>query len=110
MYRGTADAITQNIDFIDSYEPEYILILSGDHIYKMNYSKMIDFHKKNNADATIAVIDVPKREASRFGIMTVDEDLRIIEFEEKPENPKSTLASMGIYDYEIGRASCRERV
>ena len=97
VYRGTADAITQNIDFIDSYEPEYILILSGDHIYKMNYSKMIDFHKKNNADATIAVIDVPKREASRFGIMTVDEDLRIIEFEEKPENPKSTLASMGIY-------------
>ena len=97
VYRGTADAISQNIDFIDTYDPEYILVLSGAHIYKMNYAKMLDYHKKNNADATIAVIGVPMKEASRFGIMNTDEDLRINEFEEKPAQPKSNLASMGIY-------------
>ncbi len=97
VYRGTADAISQNIDFIDSYDPEYLLILSGDHIYKMNYDKMLSFHRKNKADATIAVIGVPFEEASRFGIMNTDESGRIVEFEEKPQNPKSNLASMGIY-------------
>ena len=98
VYRGTADAISQNIDFIDNYSPEYLLILSGDHIYKMNYEKMLAYHKENNADATIAVIEVPLKEASRFGIMNTDEDTgRIVEFEEKPEKPKSNLASMGIY-------------
>lgn len=97
VYRGTADAISQNIDFIDSSSPEYVLILSGDHIYKMNYAKMLQHHKDSKADATIAVIEVPKREASRFGIMNTDEDGKIIEFEEKPEHPKSNLASMGIY-------------
>ena len=97
VYRGTADAISQNIDFIDSYNPEYILILSGDHIYKMNYDKMLDYHKANNADATIAVLGVPMKEASRFGIMNTNETGRIIEFEEKPPVPKSNLASMGIY-------------
>lgn len=97
VYRGTADAISQNIDFIDSYEPEYLLILSGDHIYKMNYDKMLDDHIANKADATIAVIEVPKKEASRFGIMNTANDGRIIEFEEKPAHPKSNLASMGIY-------------
>lgn len=97
VYRGTADAISQNIDFIDSYNPEYILILSGDHIYKMNYDKMLDYHKKNNADATIAVLSVPWKEASRFGIMNTNDTGRIIEFEEKPPVPKSNLASMGIY-------------
>ena len=97
VYRGTADAISQNIDFIDSYDPEYLLILSGDHIYKMNYAKMLAYHKENKADATIAVIGVPMKEASRFGIMNTDETNRIYEFEEKPANPKSNLASMGIY-------------
>lgn len=97
VYRGTADAITQNIDFIDSYDPDYILVLSGDHIYKMNYSDMLQAHKNAGADATIAVIGVPKKEASRFGIMNTDETGRITEFEEKPANPKSNLASMGIY-------------
>ena len=98
MYRGTADAISQNIDFVDTYEPEYVLILSGDHIYKMNYAKMLNFHKENNADATIAVIEVPMKEASRFGIMNTDTETgQIVEFEEKPEHPKSNLASMGIY-------------
>lgn len=97
VYRGTADAISQNIDFIDSYSPEYLLILSGDHIYKMNYDKMLAAHKEANADATIAVIEVPMKEASRFGIMNTDESGRIVEFEEKPEHPKSNLASMGIY-------------
>ena len=97
VYRGTADAISQNIDFIDTYSPEYILILSGDHIYKMNYDKMLRAHKENNADVTIAVLPVPMREASRFGIMNTDENGKIVEFEEKPENPKSNLASMGIY-------------
>lgn len=97
VYRGTADAISQNIDFINNYNPEYVLILSGDHIYKMNYAKMLDYHIKSNADATIAVIEVPMKEASRFGIMNANEDGRIVEFEEKPEHPKSNLASMGIY-------------
>ena len=98
VYRGTADAISQNIDFIDTFSPEYLLILSGDHIYKMNYAKMLAYHKENNADATIAVIEVPMKEASRFGIMNTDEETgRIVEFEEKPEKPKSNLASMGIY-------------
>ncbi|KXT78978.1 Glucose-1-phosphate adenylyltransferase [Streptococcus sp. DD13] len=97
LYKGTADAITQNIDFIDLNEPEYVLILSGDHIYKMNYDKLLETHEKNQADATIAVIEVPLDEASRFGIMNTDADLRINEFEEKPAKPKSNLASMGIY-------------
>ena len=97
VYRGTADAISQNIDFIDTYSPEYLLILSGDHIYKMNYAKMLAYHKEHNADATIAVIEVPMKEASRFGIMNTDDTGRIVEFEEKPEKPKSNLASMGIY-------------
>ena len=98
VYRGTADAISQNIDFIDSFAPEYVLILSGDHIYKMNYDAMLNYHKANNADATIAVIEVPMKEASRFGIMNTDTETGcIVEFEEKPANPKSNLASMGIY-------------
>ena len=97
VYRGTADAISQNIDFIDSNNPEYVLILSGDHIYKMDYSKMLSHHKACDADATIAVLPVPMKEASRFGIMNTDETDRIVEFEEKPEHPKSNLASMGIY-------------
>jgi glucose-1-phosphate adenylyltransferase len=97
VYRGTADAISQNIDFIDQYDPEYILILSGDHIYKMNYDKMLSYHKENKADATIAVIGVPMKEASRFGIMNTDGNGHITEFEEKPAEPKSNLASMGIY-------------
>lgn len=97
VYRGTADAISQNIDFIDNYSPEYLLVLSGDHIYKMDYDKMLDYHKEMNADATIAVIEVPMKEASRFGIMNTDGSGRIVEFEEKPEHPKSNLASMGIY-------------
>lgn len=97
VYRGTADAISQNIDFIDSFSPEYLLVLSGDHIYKMDYDKMLDFHKENGADATIAVIEVPMKEASRFGIMNTDEGGQIVEFEEKPPQPKSNLASMGIY-------------
>ena len=96
-YKGTANAIYQNIQFVDRYEPEYVLILSGDHIYKMDYYKMLDFHKSHNADATIAVIDVPLDEASRFGIMNTNEDNTIYEFEEKPKNPKSTNASMGVY-------------
>ncbi|MCR5468461.1 MAG: glucose-1-phosphate adenylyltransferase [Lachnospiraceae bacterium] len=97
VYRGTADAISQNIDFIDSFDPEFLLILSGDHIYKMNYSEMLKCHTEQMADATIAVIPVPMKEASRFGIMNTDGNGTIIEFEEKPENPKSNLASMGIY-------------
>ena len=97
VYRGTADAISQNIDFIDSFAPDYLLILSGDHIYKMNYAKMLAYHKEHKADATIAVIPVPMKEASRFGIMNTHEDGSIYEFEEKPAEPKSNLASMGIY-------------
>ena len=98
VYRGTADAISQNIDFLDQYDPEYLLVLSGDHIYKMNYDKMLAFHKERQADATIAVIEVPLKEASRFGIMNTDgETDRITEFVEKPPVPESNLASMGIY-------------
>ena len=97
VYRGTADAISQNIDFIDKYDPEYLLVLSGDHIYKMNYDQMLDYHKEKGADVTIAVREVPWKEASRFGIMNTDEDLNIVEFQEKPKEPKSNLASMGIY-------------
>lgn len=96
-YKGTADAIYQNLNFIKSIDPEYVLVLSGDHIYTMDYSWMIESHEKNKAEATIGVIEVPWEEASRFGIMNTDEQGRIIEFEEKPSKPKSNLASMGIY-------------
>lgn len=96
-YKGTANAIYQNIGFVDYYDPDYVLILSGDHIYKMDYSKMLEYHKEKEADATIAVLEVPIKEASRFGIMNTEGDNRIYEFEEKPKNPKSNLASMGIY-------------
>lgn len=96
-YTGTANAIYQNIEYMESYNPDYVLILSGDHIYKMDYEVMLDFHKANNADVTIAVMPVPMEEASRFGIMITDENKRITEFEEKPEHPRSNLASMGIY-------------
>ncbi|RCW49854.1 MULTISPECIES: glucose-1-phosphate adenylyltransferase [unclassified Halanaerobium] len=96
-YRGTADAIYQNIEFIDINDPEYVLILSGDHIYKMDYSLMLDYHKEKNAEATIGVLEVPLEDANRFGIMNTDNSQRIFEFQEKPENPKNNLASMGIY-------------
>ncbi|MDD6094532.1 MAG: glucose-1-phosphate adenylyltransferase [Clostridia bacterium] len=96
-YKGTANAIYQNIRFIENFDADYVLILSGDHIYKMDYAKMLKFHKKRGADCTIAVIDVPIEEASRFGIMSVDEEQRIFKFSEKPKNPDSTKASMGIY-------------
>ena len=96
-YKGTANAIYQNFNFIDRYDPDYVLILSGDHIYKMDYEKMLRAHKEKGADCTIAVLEVPLEEASRFGIMNTDDDLRITEFEEKPKQPKSTKASMGIY-------------
>ena len=96
-YTGTANAIYQNLEYMESYNPEYVLILSGDHIYKMDYEVMLDFHKANNAEVTIAVMPVPMEEASRFGIMIADENHRITEFEEKPEHPRSNLASMGIY-------------
>ena len=96
-YKGTANAIYQNLGFIDLYDPEYVVILSGDHIYKMDYSQMVDFHRRSKADCTISVLEVPWAEASRFGIMNVDEKDRIVEFQEKPKEPKSNLASMGIY-------------
>jgi glucose-1-phosphate adenylyltransferase len=96
-YKGTANAIYQNIGFIEQYDPEYILVISGDHIYKMDYDVLLSFHKKNKADATIAVIPVPWEEASRFGIMNTDENNLITEFAEKPKEPKSNLASMGVY-------------
>ncbi|MBO5410079.1 MAG: glucose-1-phosphate adenylyltransferase [Clostridia bacterium] len=96
-YKGTANAIYQNINFIERYDPEYVLILSGDHIYKMDYSKMIDYHKEKNADCTIAMLEVPWDEASRFGLMIVNDDGSISEFEEKPKNPRSNKASMGVY-------------
>ncbi|GAA4861136.1 glucose-1-phosphate adenylyltransferase [Paenibacillus vulneris] len=96
-YKGTANAIYRNISFIEQYDPEYVLVISGDHIYKMDYDMMLDFHKRKGADATIAVIEVKWEEASRFGIMSTDDDDRIIEFAEKPKEPKSNLASMGIY-------------
>ncbi len=96
-YKGTANAISQNLDFVDKIAPKYVIILSGDHIYKMDYSEMLEFHVKNNAESTISVIDVPYEEASRYGIMSSDDKGRIYEFEEKPQSPKSTLASMGVY-------------
>jgi glucose-1-phosphate adenylyltransferase len=96
-YKGTANAIYQNIPFVDRYNPEYVVILSGDHIYKMDYNDMLQYHKDNKADATIAVLNVSMEEASRFGIMITDENNNIVDFEEKPKKPRSTLASMGIY-------------
>jgi glucose-1-phosphate adenylyltransferase len=96
-YRGTADAIYRNLKFVDQFDPEHVLILSGDHIYKMDYNAMLQYHKARNADCTISVIDVSLEEASRFGILNTDEDLKIYEFDEKPAKPKSTLASMGVY-------------
>ncbi len=96
-YTGTANAIYQNIDYMENYNPEYVLILSGDHIYKMDYEVMLDFHKKNGAEVTIAAMPVPMEEAKRFGIVITDENRKIVDFEEKPENPRSNLASMGIY-------------
>ena len=96
-YTGTANAIYQNLNYMEQYNPEYVLILSGDHIYKMDYEVMLDFHKENNADVTIATMPVPLEEASRFGIVIADDDKKISEFEEKPEHPRSNLASMGIY-------------
>jgi len=96
-YLGTADAIYQNMDYIDQYNPDYVLVLGGDHIYKMDYSKMLDYHKKNKCDVSIAALTIPIEEASRFGMMNIHDDNRIYEFEEKPEHPKSTLANMGIY-------------
>lgn len=97
VYRGTADAITQNLDFLDNEEADYVLILSGDHIYKMNYDKMLQAHIKSKAEATIAVMEVPMKEASRLGIMSTNKEDRVVEFQEKPAKPKSNLASMGIY-------------
>ena len=96
-YTGTANAIYQNLEYMETFNPDYVLILSGDHIYKMDYEVMLDFHKENHADVTIAAMPVPIEEASRFGIVITDEDKRITEFEEKPANPRSNLASMGIY-------------
>ncbi len=96
-YTGTANAIYQNLKYMESYNPEYVLILSGDHIYKMDYEAMLNFHKQNNADVTIAAMPVPMEEASRFGVVITDDEKRILEFEEKPEHPRSNLASMGIY-------------
>lgn len=99
-YKGTANAIYRNMAFIEQFSPEYVLVISGDHIYKMNYDLMLDFHRRKRADATIAVIQVKREEASRFGIMSTDDDNRILEFAEKPREPKSTLASMGIYIFD----------
>ena len=106
VYRGTADAISQNIDFIDKYSPEYLLVLSGDHIYKMNYDKMLDYHKEMNADATIAVIEVPMKEASRFGIMNTDGNGRIVEFEENQSIRRATLL-LWVFIFSTGSFSAR---
>ena len=103
FYNGTADAVYRNLSFIEKHEPEYVLILSGDHVYKMDYSKMLHFHKSKGADVTISAINVPLKEASRFGIINTNEDYSINEFEEKPEHPKSTLASMGIYIFSYNK-------
>ena len=103
-YTGTANAIYQNLEYMETYNPEYVLILSGDHIYKMDYEVMLEYHKANNADVTIAAMQVPMEEASRFGIVITDDNNRITEFEEKPANPRSNLASMGI-TYSAGRCS-----
>lgn len=110
LYRGTADAIYQNIDFMDQYDPKYVLILSGDHIYKMNYDKMLDFHKENDADVTVAALTVTLEEAKRFGIMNAYDNKRVYQFEEKPQQPKSNLASMGIYifNYDVLRKALIE--
>ena len=102
-YKGTANAIYQNLTFIERYDPDYTLILSGDHIYKMDYSRMLAEHKKNEADCTIAVLEVPMSQASRFGILNTDADGRITEFEEKPKHPRSNKASMGIYIFTTAR-------
>lgn len=102
-FEGTAHAIYQNISYIDQLDPQYVLVLSGDHIYKMDYEEMLENHKRNNASLSVAVIEVPMKEASRFGIMNTDDNDRIIEFDEKPEEPKSNLASMGIYIFNWGR-------
>ncbi len=102
-YKGTANAIYQNLQFIERYDPDYVVILSGDHIYKMDYAEMIENHKKNGAACTIAVFDVPLAEASRFGIMTTDSEMRITEFAEKPKEPKSTKASMGVYVFDTDK-------
>lgn len=96
-YAGTASAIYQNITFLQSCDPEYVLILSGDHIYKMDYEVLVDYHKEHDADVTISVLEVPWEEASRFGVINVDDQMKVLEFDEKPENPKSNLASMGVY-------------
>lgn len=96
-YAGTASAIYQNITFLESCDPEYVLILSGDHIYKMDYEVLVDYHKEHDADVTISVLEVPWEEASRFGVINVDDQMKVLEFDEKPENPKSNLASMGVY-------------
>ena len=96
-YKGTANAIYQNINFIDRYNPEYVAVLSGDHIYKMDYNKMLEYHKKNNAACTIAMLEVPWEDASRFGLMVLNDDNSIAEFQEKPKNPTSNKASMGVY-------------
>ena len=104
-FRGTADAIYQNMDFVDSFDPEYVLILSGDHIYKMDYADMLATHKRNRADCTIAVLRVPMADASRFGIMTLDDTGAICRFTEKPKQPDSDLASMGIYIFTLENAA-----
>lgn len=96
-YEGTANAIYQNIDFINHYDPDYVLIISGDHIYKMNYATLLEFHKEKEAEVTISTLEVSEEEASRFGIMSVDEDYKITKFQEKPSHPESNLASMGVY-------------
>ncbi|MBE7042177.1 MAG: glucose-1-phosphate adenylyltransferase [Ruminococcaceae bacterium] len=104
-YRGTANAVYQNLEYLEQYHPEYVLILSGDHIYKMDYGRMLAHHRKKGAEATIAVIDVPQEEAKRFGILNINGDRRVLDFEEKPRHPKSTLASMGVYifNYDVLR-------
>lgn len=109
-YKGTANAIYENIDYLDNLDPEYVLILSGDHIYKMDYEKMLKCHQENGAKVSIAVMEVPWDEASRFGIMNIDEEDKIVEFEEKPEKPKSNLASMGVYifDWDVLRQALVE--
>ncbi len=109
-YDGTADAIYRNIDFIDAYDPQYVVILSGDHLYKMDYNDMLDFHKAHNADLTVSVIEVPWKEASRFGVMSVDEEKNITRFAEKPKKPESNLASMGLYifNWDVLRRALQE--
>lgn len=109
-YHGTANAVYQNLEYLEQYQPEYVLILSGDHIYKMDYSDMLIHHKKKGAELTVAVIDVPKEEAKRFGILNINGDRRILDFEEKPRQPKSTLASMGVYifNYDVLKRVLKE--